>query len=936
MTFRQSIPAFLGGISQQAKEMRPTNLVDDAVNIEHLPSEGATKRYPTEWLSDIAETWDPETTKVVPMARDDGDFLVVFLAGEGPRVYDSAGTEIPVTNNDAVSYILDAPHTSIRTQQLADSMYVVNRDVTVAGSAGKDFPSWREDTDVGAFVRQTNYGVTYTLDVNSNIVEVETQSSASSYTYRDYSSTRKNNAVQVWKLTAGEAAGTDPIYLDGTNMVRQVEFNEAADLDIREYVGAVQIGGAPVGDGLWVDVDPASGQAANWSIACVSSDFGPELSATDLEVDVDYQAVYLPSGTFSAGDWVCLGNQRAEPRQNRLSPTYVARKLAEAIEAEGYTIQPTGYTAASKEDFSSSFRVHKNETFSTLSLTNTEDEDYATAWRDSVEELSDLPLHFTHGAIVEIKGIDESREDDYFVEFASNDWRDATDSDETQFASYQGQWGQGGWRETVKPGLSTGTLDASTMPHRLRRESGGTWVWERPAWAQRSAGDELSAPEPSMVGSRVLDVSYHEDRLVLSADANLIFSESGEVENFWRTTVLSTPQSDPIDITVAASNGDAVYNVLPFDRKLFAFTENAQIAIVGAGGPLGPASISAQVIGNYRTSPTVAPVAQGTSLFAPFTSGGQMQLREITPGRYDGELQDSDVTLAVPKLLPKTIRKVATSGGGDDLMLLSDSGEFFLYQYLRSGGEQYMNAWGRWTFGGTLIDAAVVRDRMYLAIQRGPVVSWESVQVGAGRGDTTEVYRARADAQYSVDPADVSFDFGTNTTTVAVDFNLEVDDAISLISDDGEVWEADVDAGAGTVSVRGDLTGETLTIGRPFTSTMVLTRPLPMTSTTRGSMTALLASRPHVRDLTLSLTDTGYLKATVECVGQLAVEEEFLADQTDVGELTPSALATREFHIPIHASFDEFRLTLTNDTALPSTIVSGGWAMRVSPRYGQR
>lgn len=55
MSFRQSIPAFLGGISQQSRAIRPTNLVDDCANIEHLPSEGATKRYPTEHVETLSE-----------------------------------------------------------------------------------------------------------------------------------------------------------------------------------------------------------------------------------------------------------------------------------------------------------------------------------------------------------------------------------------------------------------------------------------------------------------------------------------------------------------------------------------------------------------------------------------------------------------------------------------------------------------------------------------------------------------------------------------------------------------------------------------------------------------------------------------------------------------------------------------------------------------
>lgn len=942
MTFRQTVPAFLGGISQQSKELRPTNLVDDAVNIEHIPSEGATKRYPTEWLSEVVETMDGSKVKVVAMNRDDQDFLVVFDGSGQPRVFDALGVEQAVTAGAPSLYLQDADHEDIRTQQVADTLFIANRTEVVDGQPGKDYASWVEDTDIGVFVKQSNYGVTYTLNLNSNIVEVETQGSAANYTFRNYDEDAKDNAVQVWRITAGQAAGTDPIYLNDPTLTRTVEFNESEDLDIRRFTGTVITGTSipPATGGLAMVSEPASGHPTTlWNIDCSDGNlFDPRIDKSDLEVDVDYQAIFLPAGVYSAGDWMCLGNRRAEARQNRLSPTYVARKLAEGLEDAGYSIQPAGYTDASKEDFSSSFRAYKDETYATLSLTNTEDEDYATAWKESVEEITDLPLHFTHGAIVQVKGLQESLDDDYYVEFALNTWRDITRNDESQFDNYQGQFGEGGWRETVRPGLADGNLNRFTMPHKLQRAADGTWRYDTLEWSARSAGDDLSAPEPSFVGGRILDVFYHEDRLGFSSDANVIMSQSGELLNFWRTTVLSTPASDPVDITVAATQGDAVYHVLPFDQRLFAFTENAQIGIDGGQGPIGPATITARVLSNFRSSPAVSPVVDGTSLFAPYRTGNSMQLREMFPGQYRGDLQDMDTTMAVPRLVGSNLRKVVASGSGD-VLLFGGGGEVYLYQYLRQGSQYYMNAWGRWSFDGTVLDGALMADRLYLLIQRGSVVSMESVEMGAGRGDTSTEFAIRMDQQS--EPLAVSWTFAEDQTTVEAPFSFESTDDIVVVSlgpdlERGtEIPVIDMDAPNSLVVVSGNYENETLLVGRRYESSLVMSRPVPQVPSQAGS-TALLDARALVREFTVTLTDTGYLRALVEAVGQADSVEEFLADRTDVGELNPGSVSSREFTVPIHASNDEFRLTLTNPTPLPATLVSGGWAMRVSPRYSQR
>ena len=956
MTFRQSIPAFLGGISQQSKAIRPTNLVDDAVNMEFLPSEGATKRYPTEWVADLGITLDASKAHAVAMPRDDEDYVVV-VDDTTVRVFDSAGVAQTVTEaGNAFDYLTGATHGDFRFQQIADTLYVGNSNTVVAGEPGRDYAPWRQAGDAGVFIRQTAYDHTYTLIVGGTTVSVTTQTTPNTLGGLGYSGSNTAASAQPYRLTAGQAAGTDPIYVD--TLQTPCRTNSLDEFDIRTIdasrlafnvanINTALLNGYAVAS---TNAEPTSGQPdANHWLSNYSDGTGID-SVTAAHFDDVFQAVYLdPAEGHQAGDWIAI-SRGTITNQSQLSTQYVARQLAAALVAADPSITVEGdemYQASSAYTNSSSFFLTAGPAVPTALRLDVADhqsspvDDYAYIWSDEIEEITHLPVHFKQGAVVRVTGDPTSGEDDYFVQFATDEWRETTDNDEDRFFTYSSDlFGRGSWRETTEPGLSTGGLDSSTMPHRLQRDSGGNWTFSSVGWGTRPSGDNLTNPEPSFVGSRIFDIFYHEDRLGFAADANVIMSESGEVENFWRTTVLSVPGSDPIDITLAALGGNAVYHVVPFDRRLFAFSESAQAAISGGDGGLTPATVSAKVTGGYRTSPSISPVPQGMSLFSAFTTGTNMQVREMMPGQYEGDLQAAEITLAVPRLLPNTIRKVLVSSGGNDLICLSESGQFFLYQYLRAGQQNLMSAWGRWTFdGGSLVDAVTIRDLVYVLVNRDGTTRMEKIFVGSGRGDVDTAFKPRVDRLASISGG--TFDFATNSTTFQVPYDFAATDTVLLVSK-GTTLEygapipvTSQDAATNTVTVSMDLSTEQVWVGTKYDSKLVMTHPVVQTPAQQGGRTSVVGGNTLVRDIAMSLTDTGYLKATVEAVGQSTSTEEFLADRMDVGEISPSVLSSREFLVPIHASADEFRLTLSNDTAMPSTLVNGAWAVRFNARYRQ-
>ena len=124
--------------------------------------------------------------------------------------------------------------------------------------------------------------------------------------------------------------------------------------------------------------------------------------------------------------------------------------------------------------------------------------------------------------------------------------------------------------------------------------------------------------------------------------------------------------------------------------------------------------------------------------------------------------------------------------------------------------------------------------------------------------------------------------------------------------------------------------------GVPFTAQIELSKPVLKQPSYRGGMFAPVGGRQIVRDIVFTLADTGYLKASVDVMAGAPSTEEFLAYNDNTGALVESATRNGEFRVPIYAEVDEFRLTVSNPTPLPSTLVSGAWTIRYNQKKANR
>lgn len=941
------LPSFLGGISQQPDAIRDPSFFEDAENVEFLPSEGCSKRLPTQHIDEIEAT-SLGDRRCIFMERDDEDFVIAVGDGD-VKVYSTDGTEQPVLSTSKVapftpdfSYLTGAAFKDIRYQTIADAAYILNREVEVVGSAGKGFPSWYQPTsgadafkgEAGIFVIQSNFDTLYSVTIQTtNMTEPFTVT----YTTPDKAvpaaaASRTSNTTH----SAAQIAGTAPFSLaangDFNSGGADFKFNSIDDLTIVESTSG---GGSSVTlDNTDFVADPVTLELYVKDSTILTAGRGLIVSraAIDLSVDVRQETI---------------ARRLIERLEDHFDGSSSERPLI-SFEGNSFTFDRDNFANAS-------FRISFQEAIEKLEVKDSENNAFIKGWTDRVELLSDLPRVFKHGAVVNIAGENSSESDDLFVEFQSDEWVRVTDSDKDRFneAQFLDVFGRGVWSETTKRDEASGVIDPSTMPHLLQRKvadatvaAGSSlsegdlyWDWNEEDWGDRITGSEETSETPSFVGSTISDIYFHQNRLGFLSENSVILSETGESTNFWRTTIQAVVDSDPIDVVISGLDGDTLRHAIEFTERLIVFSDEGQSAVFGSP-VLSPKTVEAPVISAYRCLRDLMPVRLGQSVFFAEPNGEFAQVREYFPGDESQQVQDFLVTTAVPRLVPGSVRKLITGSVHQMVAALSDSpDEMIVYQFQRPDQSLVQASWTRWTFpGADILDAGFIRDELILVVERDGRTFLEKIQLGVGRSDTGEDFAIRAD-RLGV-PGSATYSLIDDTTAWTLPYGLSsTDDLVLVAGSTGDIpFGSEIIIESATpgfplsvVKARGDLTGQSVYVGLRYNAKVVMSKATPKLELREGR-TALLGGSTTIRHLLLNLTSTGYLKATTTYVDGETSVDEFLDGVVGVGSLESTEVRDGLFKIPIHADPDEFQTTLENDSPLPATLVSGAWGTRFNSR----
>ena len=866
-----SIPNLINGVSQQPAALRLASQCEQMVNCMPSPVEGLKKRPPAQHIAKLfsgsAGATRPFTTIV---DRDGAIKYLVLIQDNAIKVFGLDGSAKTVTTPDGTSYldIAGEPSSVFRVASVADYMFIVNREKTVAMSATTS-PAWGTKSMV--FIRSAEYATTYSITVNSTTVSYETLPAGGKRISASYS--RSSNTVTVTATAHGLATG----------------------------------------DQVDMSFQSGSGTAGTFTITVTGAN---TFTYTD------------PVGGTTSGNCTVV-------HEPNYSPSTV--EIAAALKAALTTALGAGWTITNGTG-QYVVRIAKDDGGAyTLSSTDTKTGLASVAIKGVIDSISDLPTTAEHGFIVEITGAAATGADDYYVKFVAN---------------AGSGFGHGVWQETVAPGIQY-LFDAATMPHVLIRNNDGTFTFQKFTWSGRVAGDAITAPEPSFVGSKIQNVNLFRNRLVLLADENVITSAADAYDRFWPESVQTVVDSDPIDLSAGSRKINFLMSSLAFADVLLVFSRHGQFRLSGGNAvaaSLTPKTATITQVTAFEMGDVVDPVIVGRTMYFAVPKGEYNGLREFFLPDASGPVPTSEeVTSSVPRFLPTNLCNLTATAAEEAVFAVSKDQprRVYVYKFLFQGDNKLQSAWGYWeTNGGkSVIGIDLIDSDLYAVVQYSDGVYLEKMVTNpetVDAGTTVEMLLDRKVTEASCSVAlttpsglDVQstitlpYPINTSLSNMAVVGRFYAGNTL-MHGQVVQVLSSTAAGGAGgngTLTVRGNLTAAKFYVGELYDMLYEFSTQYLKEQPPGGGMAVIAGPKLQLRTWTMLFDKTSSFSIKVTPRGRDTMTYPYTGLEVGDAEISLGELAVRtsKFRVPVMAQNIEAKIEVVSSSPLPCRLQSAEW-----------
>lgn len=866
----RTISNMFGGVSQQPAPLRSDSQCELMDNCWPDVAVGLAKRPPSIHIARI--NTDTATNRAVHIInRDATEKYAVTVKDEQIKVYDLlTGTEKTVTTPDGVTYLdTTDPKADFAFLTVADTTYIVNRSKTVTMDAAAADGSTRQT----AIVKIVSLPVDDALCTSGGAVKIVVN--GTTYSSTDLTRTKATHAEYL------------ALAIKTANPTMEVTHDE---------VDSVLISSAPGGTLTVTAYTLDETSSGGVCTGTVQNNSGCTVT-TNSDTASNVWFVHIYAGSIKSDTWISLPGKyvvwNVDDNPNYAKTSRAASWLAGQINVGGvYTATVAGSVIKISKVGGGAF---------TCTVGDTRGDTMIRTFTDSVESSTHLPPQFWTGYTIKVRGAINEGEDDYYVKFEDNVWK-----------------------ETVKPGLQN-TLTSTTMPHKLVRQSNGTFVFEKIVWDSRAVGDADSNPAPSFVGQKINNVFFFRERLGLLSGENLCMSRATDYYNFFANTASGVSDDDPIDVTVADTKVAQLYHAIPYQESLLIFSDTAQFQLTG-GDVLSPKTVRLDATTRFNTSKYIPPAPAGRDVYFAVDRGNYSSIREyfVLP---DGVTNDAlDVTAHVPSYVPKNIGAMVSSTLLDVLFIYSKDApsKLYLYKYLWSGDQKVQSAWGSISFdsGVTLIGMELIDTKLYLVIRRSDGTYLEYIDFEAGGTETDMDFRVYLDRRYSLTGV---YDLPTNTTTWTLPYADTGAYEVVLGSSFGTLEGAKLNTShptSTTLTAIGDFSAGTAFVGKPYTMTYRLSEQY-----VRKDKEALQHGILKLKTLSVSYSDSAYFKVAVTPL--LRDTNTFTHTGKTLGTASSTLgqinISSGIFKVPVITGNQGLTLDLINDSPLPSFFQGFSW-----------
>ena len=533
------------------------------------------------------------------------------------------------------------------------------------------------------------------------------------------------------------------------------------------------------------------------------------------------------------------------------------------------------------------------------------------AYTDRVQAFDRLPPAEKDGRIVNIKGNLSSASEDYWVKYDNGVWIETV-----------------GWN-------AENELDASTMPHVIQRQADGTFIFQQHSYTPRPVGDDDTNADPAFVGGTINSLFIYKGRMGVLSGENLIMSEVGNFENFYRTTVVQVFASDRIDVASVTGRVNNLQHAVSFSDNLILFSDARQFK-VESGEVLSPATVSITPSTAFSTSTFTPPVAAGPNMFFVTDGATNSTFRELYVDEDLKTVDADEVSVQVPRYIPNDVRKMSVSTYDDILVAHSgaEQNALYTYKWYVQGGDKIQSAWGKWTFGDNLkiLGHEFLDDYLYIITKdENEVVTLSKLLVDPNIGTSVLLDNRVTGSQITK-----SYDAITDKTTLTLPYSHS-DDVEFFVMDASQNlvgYALDVTKISDSeYRVNEDWTGYEIEAGLPYEFSYTFSQQFVRQEGDTGT-SAIQDGRLQLRYFSMLYLDSAYFRVDVTPTNNETFSHEFnarvLADADNVTDEMPRD--TGEFRFPVFAQNTGVDIKIVNDKAFPCAFGSVDWEAMFYPK----
>ena len=320
----------------------------------------------------------------------------------------------------------------------------------------------------------------------------------------------------------------------------------------------------------------------------------------------------------------------------------------------------------------------------------------SSCWKGATNQMEDLPKTFPFpDTIVRIDGVNTVDNVKYWVKYVGNQWTEHRDP------------------------TMLNKLNADTMPHKLVRNADYTFTLSAIEWDDINVGDEDTQAIPEFVGENIQDLFFVNGRLGILTANGISLSETNNLFNFFRTTILEYLDTSPVATYIDSSKSVGLKYASELQGSVVLFGDKMQFAL-DASKPISPKTVSVQPISGFEINRNVKPISSGDSVFFLVSKSGYSSLMEMNRVSISSSIRAIDVSAHVPTYIDYDIMQIVASNRDNAIFLRSRQNKNILYVYKHYGEttEKVQMAWSKWVFDINITSIFVFNKELYIIGQR--------------------------------------------------------------------------------------------------------------------------------------------------------------------------------------------------------------------------